>query len=223
MFQTLSLFFHTYMYFATCVCWATLFLLAYILWPAQRRPMLLSALICAPSAALGLLFRLYWHPPKIFGLSVGVEDLIFAFSMGGLAWWVAAACRRKDFQPPVPFKPSLVRYLSGIILGISAYIALNLIGIGLIWSIYGSIYALGFFLLMRQAGKWLTSLVGAALFALAYGLIFNGYQLIWPNLLDLWNLPALSGVIWGVPLEEWSWALGFGFTWPLFMAYVFDV
>jgi len=43
------------------------------------------------------------------------------------------------------------------------------------------------------------------------------------HFLQQWNLPSLSGFIFGLPLEELVWALGFGFTWPVFMAHVFDV
>ena len=59
-----------------------------------------------------------------------------------------------------------------------------------------------------------------------FGVLFSHPEadvLSWPHFIQQWNLPSLSGFIFGMPIEELVWALGFGFTWPLFMAHVFDV
>lgn len=46
---------------------------------------------------------------------------------------------------------------------------------------------------------------------------------IWPNLLSLWNLEKFSGiVILQIPIEELIWALLYGGTWSLTIAFLVD-
>jgi hypothetical protein len=59
--------------------------------PHHRTPALVSAALCAPSAGFALLFvPAYWHPKLIVAIPVGVEDVLFSFANGGLAWLMIA-------------------------------------------------------------------------------------------------------------------------------------
>jgi hypothetical protein len=115
------------------------------------------------------------------------------------------------------------RYIKCILYGSIACSVLLYMGFGFLWSTLGGLYLLGLMLLYTQRRLWPLALYGTGSFLAFYSVILKLMFSSWPHFLRQWNLPSLSGFIFGMPVEELIWALGFGFTWPLFMAHVFDV
>jgi hypothetical protein len=213
-----------YPYLAGCLFAILLFVVCLLLSKEQRRPMLLSALLFTPFALTGIiLVPSYWRPKLFWDLIVGVEDVIFCFVNGGTVWFVSSYFIKDHLLLPGQFKPLMKRYIKYILYGAIAYSALLLAGFGFLWSIFGSLYALGFMLLYTQWRLWPLALCGTGASLVFYSLILKLIFSFWPHFIRQWNLTSLSGFIFGMPVEELIWALGFGFTWPLFMAYVFDI
>jgi len=220
----LAQFFQTYFLFITALFWLGLFLLAFWWSPAHRRVMFYSGLLLLPAVSTDfLLVPDYWQPCKLFGLTAGLEDVLFFFAIGGLAWWVAADRFQRHLDLTTPLKCSLRRYVGVGLGGCGLTGLLFFLGASHIWSVLGSILMVGAFLIWWQAHLWRAILGSAAVFGVLYVLVFNFFALLWANFLSLWNMSRLSGVILGLPVEELVWALGFGFSWPLVVCYILDL
>jgi len=186
--------------------------------------MLLSALLFTPFALTGfILVPVYWKPKLFWNLMVGVEDVIFCFITGGIGWLVSTYGVQHRLMLPGKIRPLIKRYIKYIIFGSISWAIFLFVGFGYLWSTLACLYTLGFMLLITQRCLWPLALWGAAAFLGFYALILKIMFVSWPHFIQQWNLPSLFGLVFGLPVEELIWALGFGFTWPLFMAYVFDV
>ena len=214
----------TYPYLLLCFFEVLLFFACILFSAEQRRPMLLSALLFTPSALSAIiLVPGYWKPKLFWDLIVGVEDVIFCFVNGGIVWFVSAYFIKDRLLLPGKFRPLMKRYIKYTLYGTIIYYALFLLGFGSLWSTFGGLYLLGLMLLYTQRRLWPFALWGTGTFLAIYCLMLRLMFSSWPHFIRQWNLPSLSGFIFGLPVEELVWALGFGFTWPLFMAHVFDV
>ena len=221
---TIIRFTEMYPYLAGCLFEILLFVMCILLSAKQRRPILLSALLFTPAALSGIILVPYYWKPKLFlDLIVGVEDVIFCFVNGGIVWFVSFYFIKGHLLLPWKFRPLMKRYIKYSLYGTITYYALFLMGFGYLWSALGDLYILGFMLLYAQRHLWDLALWGAGTFFVLHALILKLMFSFWPHFLQQWNLSSLSGFIFGLPVEELLWALGFGFTWPLFMAHVFDV
>ncbi|MBU1017005.1 hypothetical protein KJ678_02465 [Patescibacteria group bacterium] len=65
--------------------------------------MLIMSLVIAPMGPLSELFYLrdYWQPKILTGRSFGIEDLFFAFTIGGIAAVIYEVSFRKNIQKDV--------------------------------------------------------------------------------------------------------------------------
>ena len=74
--------------FAT-LCLTACFGVAWLACPGVRRTAILSAVVLSPFAVLGAVFVPdYWQPDHYvtFIRGVGIEDVLFCFACGGIAW-----------------------------------------------------------------------------------------------------------------------------------------
>lgn len=217
----LGAFFHTYSYLAVALYLLLLFALAWALYPSQRRCMLLSGFLSTPfSLANVILVPEYWSPKWIWAWHTGVEDMVFSFTTGGLAWIIAIRCMGNSLS----LRPMFAwrRYLAGIVIGTVTAVILYLLGWNTMRSILGGMFSLGLFLLLRQRHLWPLVLGGGMLFLAGYLLHLKVIFAIWPGVMSTWSPATLTDMLWGLPQDELVWALGFGCTWPVFMAYIFN-
>jgi hypothetical protein len=214
----------SYPYFLACIIFLLLFCFLFLLFPGQRRAMWLSAALSTPfSLATLFLVPHYWMPRRLGDLLVGVEDFIFSFATGGIAWVLAVFFVEGRIHLPREIKPSWVRYLACIVTGGLFIVVCRFLGLGFMMSTLLAIYCVGLFLFISQRRLWFLALGGGLSFLLLYVAIFLGFLYYYPHFLRQWNPGAILGLIGGVPLQELAWALGFGITWPLYMAFVFNV
>jgi hypothetical protein len=214
----------SYPYFLGCIILLLVFCCLFLLFPGQRRAMWLSAALSTPfSLATLFLVPHYWMPRRLGDLLVGVEDCIFSFATGGIAWVLAVLFMEGRIHLPREIKPSWVRYLACIVTGGWLIVVCRFLGLGFMMSTLLSIYGVGLFLFISQRRLWFLALGGGFSFLLLYAAIFLVCLYFYPHFLKQWNPGAILALIWGVPLQELAWALGFGITWPLYMAFVFNV
>ncbi len=220
----LNLVVDSYPYFLGCLALLLIFIACLLLFPQQRRATWLSALLCTPCALTSLyLVPAYWMPTRLGNLMLGVEDVLFCLTTGGIAWITGVFRWQDRISLPREMKLKWGRYLFFIAWGGLIFVMLWSSGFDLMGSTLGAVYAMGCSLLLLQRQLWFLALTGALIFLGAHSLVLLAFLNSSPHLLKLWNGTAVSGLIWGLPLEELAWALGFGFTWPLYMAYVFNV
>lgn len=186
--------------------------------------MLLSALLCSPFSLTSSFYEPeYWSPHRVWNLSTGMEDLFFSFTAGGVVWLFAVIFfRRRLILFPAP-KPIWRRYWQCALYALAASLFFFWLGWGVMKSTLVVLYGWGFSLLAFQKKLWPVAFWGGASFLAIHILMLKFFFSLCPHFLGQWNLAAVSAIIWGMPLEELAWALGFGFTWPLYMAYVFNV
>jgi hypothetical protein len=78
-------------------------------------------------------------------------------------------------------------------------------------------------ILFYQRNYWKFILFGSVSYLIIFTVGFLIILSIWPNLLSLWNLEKFSGiVILQIPIEELIWALLYGGTWSLTIAFLVD-
>lgn len=181
-----------------------------------RREMLRMSVLIAPLGPLSELFYLldYWRPELFNGWTIGVEDLLFGFFIGG----IAGVIYEEIFQMKYDSRPVLGHHRW--VIGIVAFEGL-LIKIGSTLFHVNSIYAsiLGFLIIGSAMLVIRKDLIRDALFSgfLVGILTFFLYLIflaIFPGIIKKWwILTNISGVlVLGVPLEELFWAFGWGFV-----------
>ncbi|MDZ7697880.1 MAG: hypothetical protein U5R49_13465 [Deltaproteobacteria bacterium] len=83
---------------------------------AHRKPLLLSGLLSAPCSLTTFYFvPEYWRPVRLFDLPIGIEDTLFSFSTGIIAWFLVGIFYNGSTLE-TGLKPVLKRYcvLGGI-------------------------------------------------------------------------------------------------------------
>lgn len=195
----------------------------YLLVPAQRKPMLVSGLLCAPFCLFELAFvPEYWSPHRMPGSPLAAGDLIFSFATGGLAWLLAAGVRDRPLRPSFTPGRFVIRYLVPSLVGAGFVVGLwrlgvpimpaALIGIGVGALVLAGVYR-------HRVSRMIR---GAAGFGLFYSLVLKLALALWPSFLVCWRREGpLDSLVWGLPLGEILWAAGFGAIWPAFISHVF--
>ena len=212
--------------------WSSGFLLPwialYVLTADERRVMWRTSFA---TALLGLLEPIYvptyWNPPSLFELAqrtgFDIESLIFMFAIGGIGGVLYNAVWRQHLVPVIleERRQRLHRFhLAALFVPFVLFVPLYFLS----WNpIYPSIACLVVGAVTSVAcrpGLKGKTLVGGFLFLGLYAVFMLGLKWLAPGYIEqVWNLPALSGVlIYGIPLEE----LLFGFTVGLYWAGVYE-
>lgn len=183
-----------------------------------------SALFSAPFGLTSIFFvPEYWHPIRVVEFICGPEDIIFSFANGGMVWAAAMGNMSQQKWRWDVWQKALRRYLLIAIVGMSVSAILGMIGVDAMPAALVPIYGVAAYVLWRRPRLIVPALRSITIFGLIYGMIFAGSVFLWPHFIDQWNRAALSGISIGLmPLEELGWGLGFGLSWPLFMAIVFN-
>lgn len=204
------------------------FLLVWLLlfiWGSEtRREQLLMSILLVPLGPLSelLYFRDYWLPESILPIHLGtfplmIEDVLFAFAIGGIGSVIYEVLLRKHLTKTGPAMPYHIRPLVVAGLGVTAMFLLLSIGLN---SIYAS--SLGFvvvaLLILAQRRDLLGDAVGSGIgvmlvMFLSYFLIFNLASNTEEIFKQGWIIygTALDVRLWGIPVTEMVW----GFTWGL--------
>ena len=207
--------------------WSTAFFipwaLLYLLNPLHRRVMWQAS---AATSLFGLTEPIfvprYWNPPSLFELAqrtgFDIESMIFTTAIGGIGAvlynnvtgqrlvMMPAAERRHQrhrFHPLAVATPAVV------------FLLLYFLPWNPIWpGIAALVAGAGAAVWCRPDLKGKTFL-GGALFLALYAIFMLGLKWLAPGYIEeVWNLPALSGVVlYGIPLEELLFGLSFGMYW----------
>lgn len=207
--------------------WSGAFLLAYLavfaISPKQRSMMLWAGALTAPFGLTEPLFvPEYWNPPTLFDLAqrtgFDLESLIFTFAIGGVA---VVLYNRLAGQSVTRFPEgarSMRRHrLHGLALltPAIAFTLLSMFGWNPIYPAMIAMVAGAAAAVLCRPDLLAKTLVGGLLFAGYYALFMLGLVLTAPGYIEqVWNLPALSGVILlGIPVEELLFGFAFGLFW----------
>ena len=199
-------------------------LLFYRFSPGTRKMMALSGTAFIPFSLMSFLHeKTYWNPHRLNGMSWGVEDILFTFSVGSLVWFFA----EKPFQLILSNDGSLKAFLSRLgAIGIPAvggtFILTQIIG-AMTATILGHCAVLAY-LLKKKPYLLLLALSAILCYPLYYFCVLNIFS-FWldPNFSSLWNGTDIWGMYFlGIPLEEYLWVTSFSASWALLIAHATD-
>jgi hypothetical protein len=214
-----------YPYFANALVMLALSLAGIAIFPAQRHAATLSGLLALPWGIWGItLVPDYWTPRLVlpFG-NLGVEDFMWAFVTGVLAWLAAAVPARHHLALDDNLALVGRRYAIVSLVGAAVFLPLWLGGIGVMTAFLASNIALGLFLACIRP-KLLRLAVGGALgFGLINALVMKATLAICPAYYDQMSQTTLSGaMIGGLLVKELDWAFAAGAVWPMVVCYVLE-
>lgn len=189
------------------------------------RAMMIGGALNAPCFPL-LIFleNNYWHPLRLGGWILGIEDMLCSFMVAAISWFVIALTFGNRMTMPDNLKILWPRYR--IIAGISVllFLLFNLTGfIGMTSLVFTCTIVTAMLLFMKRE-LWPVALGGIIGFAVIYLVLVRIYFFVWPDFVLQWNMQTFWGrLIWGMPLGEIVWACVFGAYWPVFMINVWNI
>lgn len=204
---------------AFLIPWALL----YFFKPGYRQKMLHVSLA---TSLLGLSEPIfvpeYWNPPSLFDLAqrtgFDIESLIFCFAIGGIGAVMYNALANRNIEP-VPHEERHAGRHRWHRLAIAAPFLAFPVLYFLPWNpIYPGIVALligGIANVLCRPDLLRYTLLGGVLFLLLYTVFMVMLHILVPGYIEqVWNLPALSGVLpSGIPFEELAFGFAFGLYW----------
>lgn len=205
---------YTYAYLIGDLLLGFFWLFLYLFRKDLRHELLITSFVfgvCGPLSEI-IYLRDYWKPELLFGNSIGVEDFLFGFFIGGIACVLYKEIfhkfflKRKDKHNWLWFVPASV-VISIVILG-------GLITLG-VNSIYASIFLFGIislFIIFYRTDLTAEALGGGVSMLILIILFYSLFIQIFPDVFNRWwMLKNLTGVfIFDIPVEELWWAFAFG-------------
>jgi hypothetical protein len=218
-------FFGAHPYLTATLGLLAVFVLGLLFARCERRQVLLSALLFTPAAFFCFSFvPEYWQPWCLGNLKPGVEDYLFCFSVGGIAWFFATLPVQPEIQLSSGIRAIVLRCGIMAFIASSAFIALRMAGIRAMPAALVPMAAVSLALGVRYRRLWKLAAGGAIGFGLLYTAMLAVALVVWPDLRPYWDDGNLWGAAFlGVPLEEIAWASLFGAAWPLVLCYIWGV
>ena len=186
---------------------------AHVARPDLRRELWISSIATSP---LGPIFqywylRDYWTPQVLGPWSVGFEDVLFGFCMGGLGA-VSYEVLFKRARVPRYGQRNPVFFFIAFLFGVLAHVVIIPAGVNSIYVSMAVFALVTLIMLMARPDLVPVAIISGLALAL---LVIVSYQmvLVFHETLftDFWQLENLSGrYVMRVPLEEPLWALSWG-------------
>jgi hypothetical protein len=190
----------------------------------QRVMAIACGLYLALLSPLSLLHEVtYWNPTRLLGGGWGIEDVLFCFESGVLAWLGAAWpwASRLETRPVAGTIGR--RWLACTAIAAALLAAAILAGMPAMpaFILVQTAFIAG--LLVVRPEYWRLVVTGLTIFPLyyfAYLLLLIGGI---PEFIQRWDGADLVGLrVFGLPLEEYLWVLSFTTSFPMAMAYLVD-
>lgn len=194
--------------------------------PGHRKAAVLSGLLTLPWGILWPLALVpeYWSPRLTLHIGrVGIEDVLWAFATGGVAWLAAVVpvqgrAPARDRARINPGRCALV----GVV-GEAVFLPLWLSGVNIMTAFVAAVVILGLVLLVIRRDLWKLAVGGGIGFGLINAFAMRATLAWCPDYYAQMPAGALSGLaLWGLPAEEVYWAIATGAVWPLCVRYVSD-
>ena len=204
-----------YSYLGYSLIFVLVWIVFYILRPDLRRRMLIFSLIITPTGPLSEFWFLrdYWRRPTITGYPISIEDAIFAFAIGGIAYGIykivfnMAAVQSQD-QP----RRAWLVITFFIITFLPLVVLTDGFHVNSIFSSALSLLLIAILTWMLRPDLLKPSILSGILIALLFFLVYKAMQVIFPGAIEYWCMGCNpSGIrISGINLEELLWDFAWG-------------
>jgi Lycopene cyclase len=204
-----------YAYLGYSLIFLLVWIVLYILRPDLRRRMLLFSLIITPLGPLSEFWFLrdYWGRPTITGTPAGIEDAIFAFAIGGIAYGIYKVFFKMSLPEGQegPRRGWLVAAFFVIIL-IPLLLLTDLLGVNSIFSSTLSLFLIAVLIWILRPDLLKPSLVSGLLVVILFFLVYKAMQVIFPGAIEYWCMGCNpTGLrISGINVEELLWDFCWG-------------
>lgn len=164
----------------------------------------------------------YWTPPTLFDLNnrtggYGIEDAVFMFFIAGIAAaayeFVTKTRIQKKVDKRLKKRHALWVGLLGSVL-VCYLLSLNEMYLLIFFNLFG-----GMAIIFQRPDLFRQALYSGLILVVIYWVLFSIYNLLFPEFISTYDhLQHTSKIIvLGIPLEEYLYALTFGFIWaPLY-------
>lgn len=218
-------FFESHLYLISQIVILSFYCIGFIVFFRSKKQILISSLFALPQAYFSLaLIPTYWNPDKTPFLGIGLEDFIFSFLSGGLVWMSVLVFFNNTISYALNTGKILVKCFWCIVFGFVAFTLLHFLKIRNMANPFIIMVLWSITILILKPGFWKIAVTGSFTFSVSYTLAMKIGFIIWPQLISFWTLKNLSGILFlQIPVEEVIWALLYGFSWSLAIAYILDV
>lgn len=166
----------------------------------------------------------YWNPDTLFNLGritggYAIEDAIYMFFTGGIAAAIYETLFRKTLgHRAIKHRPHYALLFALIIAGIIA----KLWPANLIYVLIAFGFAAAFIICVQRKDLVAHCVLGGVSYLVVYIILSFAFLSLYPNYIsDYYSVQNLSShLLFGVPIEEYLFALSFGLSWSPIYEYV---
>lgn len=185
-----------------------------------RREMIIMSLLAVPLCLFDLwAVPLYWEPATLFNIPVGIEGVIYSFSLGGLAAVLYAEVAHKRLQKVHKWHKSAALLVFAVTLVVFFLLAVAKIATPVIILYITLLAGLGVALYLRK-DLVRSTIIGAVCFGVLYFVLVKIWLIMYPDAVNWFvfhGLPPLR--LWGVPL----WELLFGTIFAAYWGNIYEI
>jgi hypothetical protein len=204
-----------YSYLGYSLIFLLLWIVFYILRPDLRRRMLIFSLIIMPMGPLSELWFLrdYWRRPTMTGYMISIEDAIFSFAIGGIAYSIYKVFFNMSVVAGHEQQRRgwlVIAFLITIILPL--LLLTDLLGINSIFSSTFSLFLIAVLTWILRPDLLKPSIISGILVVILFFLVYKGMQVIFPSAIEYWCMGCnpTDLRISGINIEELLWDFSWG-------------
>jgi hypothetical protein len=210
-----------YPYLASTVIGFIVVVAGYLITAQKRTFMLAGGLALVPFSLCSVLHEnVYWSTRRLGGLSWGIEDLLFTFSVGSLVALVGALIFQGGLTDKVNWPLFFKRYLLISLLGAGIALLLTIPGVDIMLATIVTQAVLIAALLAAGRYSFGLSLAVALIYTVYYIVMMKIFFFLFPGFAAGWNGTHLWPFkIGALPLEEIVWVFTFAWSWILILLF----
>jgi len=203
-----------YSYLGYSLIFLLLWAVFYILRPDLRRRMLIFSLIIMPLGPLSEFWFLrdYWRRPTVTGYPISIEDAIFSFAIGGIAYSIYKVFFNMSIVGghKQPRGWLVIAFLIIIILPL--FILTDVLGINSIFSSTFSLFLIAVLTWILRPDLLKPSILSGILVVILFFFVYRAMQVIFPSAIEYWCMGCnpLGLRISGINIEELLWDFSWG-------------
>ena len=203
-----------YSYLGYSLIFLLVWVVFYILRPDLRRRMLIFSLIIMPLGPLSEFWFLrdYWRRPTITGYPISIEDAIFSFAIGGIAYGIYKVFFNMSVAEghEQPRGWLVIAFLVIIILPL--FILTDVFHVNSIFSSTVSLLLIAVLTWVMRPDLLKPSIASGILVLVLFFVVYKGMQVIFPSAIEYWCMGCNpSGLrISGINIEELLWDFSWG-------------
>ena len=206
---------HTFSYLIYSLLFLAVWLILFLGRKDLRRNMMLASLLIAPMGPLSEIWYLndYWQRPTITGHRIGIEDLIFAFALGGITFsFYKTVFGMTTTRNSVWPRRTWLMVLFPTMILIALLLVTNIFHINSIFSSAFSFIAFAIFVWRLRPDLIRPSVASGFICFVLFLLVYQLMEVLYPGLSMEWCMGCNpSGLrILGINIEELLWDFSWG-------------